>query len=330
MPMPSERQPAPELAGAELSTVSAVIPAYNAAETIQRALNSVYAQTYPNIIEVIVVDDGSTDATAQIVREKFPDATFIQQENAGVSVARNAGVDAARGELIAFLDADDEWLPEKTEVHVAVMKAHPGLVLCLCDSAVCGTKKQATEDDGPLLHHVTFREAVTKRKQKHWGCSVWLARREALLQHRFDPRLRRHQDLELIKRLAGLGYGVVFYSRQLSVYYPCLQRRVREEVSAASARRKLLLGDREAGIGAPWATGWLTDRDQKTVWLRQRRVAADVLCLTGDDGAANELAREALQMDGGAPADRVRLWIMAHVPRFYGGLRRSILRLATK
>ena len=95
-------------------SVSAVIPAYNAGDTIERALNSVYAQTYENTIEVIVVDDGSTDETAQIVRDRFPDVILIQQRNAGAAAARNSGVSAASGEWIAFLDADDEWLPEET------------------------------------------------------------------------------------------------------------------------------------------------------------------------------------------------------------------------
>jgi glycosyltransferase involved in cell wall biosynthesis len=104
----SERSP-------EGPTVSALIPAYNAAETIERALDSVYAQTYDNIIEVIVVDDGSEDNTAEIVREKHPDVTLIRQENRGVGAARNCGLRHARGDLVAFLDADDEWTP----VHVA-------------------------------------------------------------------------------------------------------------------------------------------------------------------------------------------------------------------
>ena len=92
--------------------VSVIIPLYNKAPYLRRALDSIAAQTFADF-EVIVVDDGSTDDGATIV-EKYPDSRFrlIRQANAGPGAARNAGIAQARGELIAFLDADDEWLPE--------------------------------------------------------------------------------------------------------------------------------------------------------------------------------------------------------------------------
>lgn len=96
-----------------------MIPAYNAGKTIARALDSVYAQTYPHIIEVIVVDDGSTDNTGEIIKTDYPQVRYVYQENAGVAAARNKGVSLAQGEYIAFLDADDEWLPEKIEIQMA-------------------------------------------------------------------------------------------------------------------------------------------------------------------------------------------------------------------
>ncbi|KAF1079005.1 glycosyltransferase family 2 protein [Methanogenium sp. MK-MG] len=91
--------------------VSVVIPLYNKEPHIARALNSVLSQTVQDF-EVIVVDDGSTDGGAEVVRS-FDDQRIrlIQQENQGVSAARNWGIEAAEAELIAFLDADDEWLP---------------------------------------------------------------------------------------------------------------------------------------------------------------------------------------------------------------------------
>lgn len=100
--------------------VSVVIPAYNAEEYIEETLQSVLTQTYKNI-EVIVVDDGSTDRTLQIINKYKSDLMLITQKNKGVSVARNTAVDKAMGEWIAFIDADDIWFPKKIAEQVSQM-----------------------------------------------------------------------------------------------------------------------------------------------------------------------------------------------------------------
>jgi glycosyltransferase involved in cell wall biosynthesis len=115
--------------------VSVIIPAFNAEADIRQALNSVLAQTYQEI-EVIVVDDGSSDATSTIVEEFVRrDARFqlVRQTNAGVGAARNTAIRKARGKYIAPLDADDFWSPEKLEKQVACMEQSgndTGLVYC--------------------------------------------------------------------------------------------------------------------------------------------------------------------------------------------------------
>lgn len=113
--------------------VSVVIPAFNAANTIRRAIDSVLAQTYRNV-EIIVIDDGSRDATSDIV------ATYECQSmkllrlarNVGAGGAANEGLAVARGEFVAFLDADDEWLPTKLARQVAALSSNPAAVMATC------------------------------------------------------------------------------------------------------------------------------------------------------------------------------------------------------
>ena len=108
--------------------VSVIIPTYNREKYIVDALESVLAQSYNNL-EIIVVDDGSTDNTIKILKERYKDSdiVFIYKENEGVSSARNVGIKAAIGDYIAFLDSDDEWLPEKLKIQIEYSKKYPEL-----------------------------------------------------------------------------------------------------------------------------------------------------------------------------------------------------------
>ena len=112
--------------------VSVVIPTFDRARVLPRALESVMAQSRPPT-EVIVVDDGSADDTAELVADRFPTTRLIRQENRGVSAARNRGIEAAAGEWIALLDSDDEWRPEKLEKQLDALQAQPELRICHTD-----------------------------------------------------------------------------------------------------------------------------------------------------------------------------------------------------
>jgi glycosyltransferase involved in cell wall biosynthesis len=116
----------------ERPTVSVVIPTWNRRDLVARAVESVLAQTRPPE-EVIVVDDGSTDGTAASLAERFPDLNLVEQENRGVSAARNRGVHEAAGSWIAFLDSDDRWLETKLERQLAAIEASPDYLLCHTD-----------------------------------------------------------------------------------------------------------------------------------------------------------------------------------------------------
>jgi len=107
--------------------ISVIIPTYNRYEPLKRALLSVYAQTYTPY-EVIVVDDGSTDKTSNIQKD-FPNITYIYQKNSGVSSARNRGIKKAKGEWIAFLDSDDEWVESKLQKQVVLHQKQEDILM---------------------------------------------------------------------------------------------------------------------------------------------------------------------------------------------------------
>lgn len=112
--------------------ISVVIPSFNRWYCLPRALDSVLAQTLP-AREILLVDDGSSDGTAERVAERYPMVTVLRQANAGVSSARNVAVRAAGGDWIALLDSDDEWLPHKLERQRRALEAQPEVRLAHCD-----------------------------------------------------------------------------------------------------------------------------------------------------------------------------------------------------
>jgi len=106
--------------------VSAIVPVFNGARYLAATLDSVLAQTYP-AIEIIVVDDGSTDRSAAIALSYSPRVALVRQKHSGQASAMNTGLEAAGGDLVSFLDADDLWLPDKAARQVARFEARPDL-----------------------------------------------------------------------------------------------------------------------------------------------------------------------------------------------------------
>jgi glycosyltransferase involved in cell wall biosynthesis len=150
--------------------ISLIIPAFNAAEFLAQALDSARAQHLAPA-EIIVVDDGSSDDTALIARARG-DARVISRANGGPALARNTGLEAARGEIIAFLDADDLWPPDKLSSQSAILAADPDCQLVLGRSTavryVPGEEAGANHMMGdlgyaPLLGSALFRRAVFDR-----------------------------------------------------------------------------------------------------------------------------------------------------------------------
>ena len=112
--------------------VSVIIPTYNRRDKIAAAIESALGQTYNNL-EIIIIDDGSSDNTYEILGKYGDKIRYIYQENRGVSSARNRGIKECSGDLVAFLDSDDQWLPEKIEKQIELLKANPCVSVVLCE-----------------------------------------------------------------------------------------------------------------------------------------------------------------------------------------------------
>ena len=127
-------------------SVAVIIPTYNRVATLGRALDSVYAQSRP-AEEICVVDDGSTDGTEELVKDRYPNIVYIKQKNSGVSSARNKGVASTSSKYLAFLDSDDEWLPKKLEVQLSALQLEPGFKLVHSDEIWIRNGKRVNQMD---------------------------------------------------------------------------------------------------------------------------------------------------------------------------------------
>lgn len=125
-----------------LPLVSIIVPTYNRCEFVQQAIDSVLAQTFQDF-ELIVVDDGSTDGTGDVLKTRYGGKIiYIWQENQGGPVARNTGISSAKGKYIALLDSDDFWLPEKLSRQVPVLENNPEVAVVLCQAWYVDNKGQ--------------------------------------------------------------------------------------------------------------------------------------------------------------------------------------------
>ncbi len=115
----------------DTAVVSCIGPVFNGERFVAETIESIFAQTYRSI-EVLVVNDGSTDGTAKVPEGFGELIRMIHQGNAGQAAARNHGLKAAKGDFIAFQDADDLWLPDKLEIQMKYLEAHPDAGLCTC------------------------------------------------------------------------------------------------------------------------------------------------------------------------------------------------------
>jgi len=200
--------------------VSVIIPAYDVAEFIGEALDSAFAQTFTDY-EVIVINDGSPD-TAKLERRLAPYLSriiYLKQENRGVSAARNTGIAAARGSLIAFLDGDDVWLPNYLEVQVKRIQADGTIDVLYPNVLMFGGASEVGDEFMticPSNGEVTF-ERLLLQECNVSNCSI--ARKDTLVRAgMFDESLRSVEDFDLWLRVIKAG-GRIAYHRDVLARY---------------------------------------------------------------------------------------------------------------
>jgi hypothetical protein len=211
----------------QLAPVSVIIPTYNSAAYLGEAIDSALAQALPPR-QIIVVDDGSTDQTPQLIQRYASRVQYVRQTNQGVSAARNRGLELANQPLVAFLDADDVWHPLKLKVQIAAMNAIPSLVLLGTRSFDWPARSMPRSRGCPAVGHVSWRQLVVKNRLV---TSSVVVRRDAIEKAGiFDTSLQGPEDRDMWLRLARLG-GVANLDQPLTGY-----REVHGSVSKQAAR----------------------------------------------------------------------------------------------
>ena len=251
-------------------TVSVIVPAFNAEATIRRALNSALAQVGCSL-DVVVVDDGSTDATCGLLADYAGRIRVLRQANAGVAAARNAAIAVARGDFVAFLDADDEWLPAKLQKQLPCFGAGADVVYCgafYATATGAPVRRSQVYLEGDVLPRlmngnfiptssVVARAECFRRPEVRFPCSLRLGEDYAMwvrlaLRHRFavvrEPLLRYQAGFRSEK------YPLLEHERAFNY----IERMLAENLDPADPRRNLIHHVRASGH---WNTAALEARE---------------------------------------------------------------------
>ena len=267
--------------------ISVIIPTHNRSLLLPRALDSVLSQSR-QADEVIVVDDGSTDDTAAMLRDRYPRVRYLFQGNRGVSAARNLGIRAATGDWIALLDSDDSWLPDKLERQEVACSTQPGYRIVhgeeiwIRDGRRVNPKRRHDKHGGWIFNRCLPLCVISP--------SAVMIQRDLLLEvGLFDETLPACEDYDLWLRLCAF-HPVLFlkdpvirkyggHAGQLSRKYPALDRfrlRALEKVIVgpefSDQQRRLALGTWREKKQVYRAGAEKRGRDQEVADLDQREV----------------------------------------------------------
>ena len=200
--------------------ISVIIPVYNRCKTIERAVRSVLNQTVSDL-EVIVVDDCSDDEIENVLKQ-IDDRRiryFCLEQRSGACVARNRGVEEAKGEFIAFQDSDDEWLPEKLEIQISEMNSNNA------DICFCKLRRHYIGENAKVIlwpensgTQSRFMDHVTLRRRSYVSTQTIVARKHVFDEVLFDPKVVKSQDYDWIIR-ASEKYRTFFVALPLVEQY---------------------------------------------------------------------------------------------------------------
>jgi len=239
----------------EVPLVSVVIPTYNRSAFVVRAIDSVLSQLFTDY-EIIVVDDGSTDATENSLKKYGNKINYIYQDNAGVSAARNTGITLARGEWIAFLDSDDEWRADYLFKQMERVKDFPGTTMQTANCLFIGLDGRTEtyfEINGSLskfngMDYVLIEDPFCFIvKHGPWQVGSTIIRRKAITEAGlFDTSIRFAEDFDLMARVALQGpFGLIkedlvdIYRREEAI--DCLTKQIQKElIKARESGEKIL------------------------------------------------------------------------------------------
>ena len=247
--------------------LSIVIPAYDVAPYVREAVDSALAQTHPHV-EVVVVDDGSTDSTGSILESYGDRIVLIQQQNRGLAGARNTGIAHATGSYLGWLDADDIWYPQRAQLAIDYLESHPGVAAVTTDAYILDG---STITDRQYYRDFLKRGFPAPQDQlstmiDHNFMFVGTIVRASVMRRYggFDETLRRSEDYDLWMRLllGGQRFGLI--DEPLASY------RVRPDSLSASKQAqweahldvvsKHIAAIRRAGLVAPATVSWALAR----------------------------------------------------------------------
>lgn len=294
-----------------MSSISVIIPSYNRADRLSHAVNSVLDQTLP-VLEILIVDDGSTDDTAEKFRKLPEPVRVITKANGGVSSARNVGIGQARGEWIAFLDSDDAWHPQKLEKQVAALAAEQ-TEICFCGiSNEDNERYDGMEVLDPQLQRGAVRsysQAVEfmTRSDHHPMVQTLLIRKSLLVRcGAFDESLWVAEDTALFYQLVAAN-RVTFINESLATI---ARRNHSEGLSSASEpdrvhrRIDCSIQVQLRGLALLGASNLDTVQKMVALGVFRRRLAyflsrkSELLYCAGEWELARQTAREARAWSG--------------------------------